>query len=211
MAWLHCRINVQGSTTSNELLKEIDWKFGDMDQSTTQSLKIRTIQQGDRSADEHVQEFEKAALEAGYERYPLVVEFKHLLNSGLRRRLTELHPMPMTIQQWYNKAIMMDCQWKVARAEESFYGKVNGTVRKPLQHGQEQGQASLLQQGYQQQFFRNQMPPQHGQRQNTGQLQRDPNAMNVDRNQARRPPMKCFKCNGLGHMAKECWRNLDVR
>jgi len=23
--------------------------------------------------------------------------------------------------------------------------------------------------------------------------------------------MKCFKCNGLGHMAKECRRNLDIR
>jgi len=94
--------------------------------------------------------------------------------------------------------------------------KVNGTVRKPPQHGQqgqEQGQeqASSLQQGYQQQFFRNRMPPQHRQHQNTGQPQCDPSAMDVDRNQAQRLPMKCFKCNGLGHMAKKCQRNLDVR
>jgi len=104
--------------------------------------------------DEHVQEFEKAALEAGYKGYPLVVEFKRLLNSGLRRRLMELQPMPMTIQQWYDEAITMDCQWKVARTKKSFYGKVNGTVRKPLQYGQqgqgqEQVQASSSQQGYQ--------------------------------------------------------------
>jgi len=129
----------QSFSTSDELLKEINRKFGDTDKRTTQSLKIRTIQQGDRSADEHVQEFEKAALEAGYEGYPLVVEFKCSLNSGLRRRLTELWPMPMTIQQWYDETITMDCQWKVARTEEFFYGKVNGTVRKPPQHGQ-QGQ-----------------------------------------------------------------------
>ena len=45
------------------------------------------------------------------------------------------------------------------------------------------------------------MPPQHKQRQNTGQLQYGPNTIDVDRNQARRLPMKCFKCNGLGHMA----------
>ena len=83
----------QSFSTSDELLKEIDQKFGDTDKRTIQSLKIRTIQQGDRSADEHVQEFEKAALEAGYERYPLVVEFKCSLNSGLRRRLTELRPV----------------------------------------------------------------------------------------------------------------------
>ena len=78
--------------TSDELLKGIDRKFSDTDKRTTQSLKIRTIQQGDRLVDEHVQEFEKATLEAGYKGYPLVVEFKHSLNSGLRRRLTELRP-----------------------------------------------------------------------------------------------------------------------
>jgi len=66
----------------------------------------------------------------------------------------ELQPMPVTIQQWYDEAIMMDHQWKVARTEESFYGKVNGTVRKSPQHGQQgqgqgQGQTSFLQQGYQ--------------------------------------------------------------
>jgi len=110
----------------------------------------------------------------------------------------------------------MDHQWKVARTEESFYEKVNRSVRKLLQHGQqgqeqEQEQVSLSQQEYQQQFFRNQTPPQHGQRQNTGQPQHDLNVMDIDRNQAWRLPMKCFKCNGLGHMAKECWRNSDIR
>jgi len=100
----------QSFSTSVEFLKEINWKFSDMDKRTTQSLKIRTIQQGDRSADEHIQEFEKAALEAGYKGYPLVVEFKCSLNSGLRRRLMELRPMLMTIQQWYDEAITMDHQ-----------------------------------------------------------------------------------------------------
>ena len=149
-----------------------------------QSLKIRTIQQGDRSVDKHIQEFEKAALEAGYEGYPLVVEFKCSLNTGLWRRLTELQPMPVTIEQWYDEAITMDRQWKVAKTEEAFYGKVNGTVRKPPQYGQQgQGQASSSSQENQQQFFRNQVPSQHGQHQNTEQLQHDFNAMDIDRNQ----------------------------
>jgi len=100
----------QSFLTSDKLLKEIDQKFGDTDKRTMQSLKIRTIQQGDRSADEHIQEFEKTALKAGYEGYPLIVEFKCSLNAGLWRRLTELQPMLMTIEQWYDEAIMMDCQ-----------------------------------------------------------------------------------------------------
>jgi len=158
----------QSFSTSDELLKEIDRKFDDTDKRTTQSLKIRTIQQGDRSADKHVQEFEKAALEAGYEGYPLAVEFKRSLNAGLQRRLMELQPMPVTIEQWYDEAITMDRQWKVAKTEEAFYSKVNGTVRKPPQYGQGQGQALSLSQENQRQFFRNQVPSQHGQRQNTG-------------------------------------------
>jgi len=101
----------QSFSMSDELLRKINWKFGDMDKRTTHSLKIRTMQKGDKSADEHVQNFEKAALEADYEGYPLVVEFKHLLNSGFRSRLLrELQHMPMTLQQWYDKAITMDCQ-----------------------------------------------------------------------------------------------------
>jgi len=36
----------QSLSMSDELLKEIDQKFGDTDKRTTQSLKIRTIQQG---------------------------------------------------------------------------------------------------------------------------------------------------------------------
>ena len=63
-------------TTGNELLQEIDHKFRDIDKQTTQSHKIRMIQQEDKPADEHVQEFEKAMLEAGYNGYLLVVKFK---------------------------------------------------------------------------------------------------------------------------------------
>ena len=39
-------------------------------------LKIRTMMQGEKTADEHVQDFEKTALKAGYEGFPLIVEFK---------------------------------------------------------------------------------------------------------------------------------------
>ena len=60
----------------DDLMNEIESKFGVEDKRTTMSLKIRTMQQGEKHADEHVQEFQRAALEAGYDGYPLVVEFK---------------------------------------------------------------------------------------------------------------------------------------
>ena len=79
------------------------------------------MQQGEKHADEHVQEFQRAALEAGYEGYPLVVEFKRSLNAGLRRQLQNLRPQPITIRQWYKEAVTVDRQWQVAKAEEAFY------------------------------------------------------------------------------------------
>ena len=72
------------------------------------SLKIRTMMQRDKMADEHVQDFEKAALEAGYDGFPLIVEFKRSLHLALRKHLSEIRPQPVTIQEWYNEAIMID-------------------------------------------------------------------------------------------------------
>ena len=45
---------------------------------------------GDRHADEHVQDFDKAALDTDYKGYPLIMEFKCFLNLALRKQLTEL-------------------------------------------------------------------------------------------------------------------------
>ena len=111
--------------TGDALLREVQVKFGDMDKQMTMFLKIRTMMQGDKPVDEHVQEFEKAAMEAEYEEKPLIAEFKQSLNVGLRRRLMELDPLPQTINKWYEVAIKFDCQWRVAKAEEAFYKKAN--------------------------------------------------------------------------------------
>ena len=54
--------NQHSFSSSDKLLQEIDWKFGDMDKRMTQSLKIHTMQQGDKPVDKHIQDFEKAVL-----------------------------------------------------------------------------------------------------------------------------------------------------
>ena len=181
-----------------------------MDKQTTQSLKIRTMQQGDKPADEHVQDFEKAALEASYDGYPLVIEFKRSLNQGLRRRLTELRPGPVTIEQWYDEAIRTDRQWRIAKAEEAFYGKVNQSApRNPPAQTQRTSSSAPLRQ-----TFRNPLQPywrQQQQQQPQASSSRDPNAMDVDRNRAQRPPIKCYNCNKEGHMARDCKAQRSVR
>ena len=191
-----------------------------MDKCATMSLKIRTMMQGDKIADEHVQDFEKAALEAGYEGFPLIVEFKRSLHPALRKRLSEIRPQPVTIQKWYNEAITINRQWHISKAEEAFYGKTNqgGSVRKPPQ-----SQAGTLsernaprstynsygQGGYQN---RNQ---QSGSvtvpRQDNRSGQKDPNAMDVDRTQEQRPSIKCYKCQKMGHMMKGCRVPFNIR
>jgi hypothetical protein len=200
--------------TADDFLLEIQRKFGDTDKRTTMSLKIRTMVQGEKTADEHVQEFEKAALEADYEGYPLVVEFKRSLNPALRRRVSELRPAPVTIDQWYNEAITIDRQWRVAKAEEAFYGKVNSSATKKVQTPATGSSSSGPRQNYQGQGQNRSYQAQGSQgsqpRQNYQAAgQKDPNAMDVDR--AKRPPLKCFKCNGMGHMARDCRSQLNIR
>ena len=93
------------------------------------------MMQGDKSADEHVQDFEKAALEAGYKGFLLIVEFKRSLHPTLQKQLSEIRPQPVTIEEWYNEAMTIDRQWRITKAEEAFYGRANqsGTVRKSPQ------------------------------------------------------------------------------
>ena len=117
---------------ADELLQEIQCRFSDTDKCATMFLKIHTMMQGDKMADEHIQDFEKAALEAGYKGFPLIVEFKRSLHPALRKCLSEIRPQPVTIQEWYNESIMINRQWQISKAEEAFYGKTNqsGAVRK---------------------------------------------------------------------------------
>ena len=41
--------------------------------------------------------------------------------------------------------------------------------------------------------------------------QKDPNAMDVDCTQEWRPPIKCYKCQKLGHMMKDCRALFNIR
>ena len=206
--------------TADKLLQEIQRRFSDTDKWATMLLKIRTMMQGNKTADEHIQDFEKAALEAGYEGFPLIMEFKRSLHPALRKCLSEIRPQPVTIQEWYNESIMIDRQWQIPKAEEAFYGKTNqsGAARKPQQSQagtsgvQNDSRASYNNYGQGSYQNRNQttglaMAPRQDNR--TGQ--KNPNAMDVDLTQERRPLVKCYKCQQLGHMMKDCRAPFNIR
>ena len=48
-------------------------------------------------------------------------------------------------------------------------------------------------------------------RQDNRSGQKDPNAMDVNRMQEQRPPVKCYKCQKLGHMMKDCRALFNIR
>ena len=41
--------------------------------------------------------------------------------------------------------------------------------------------------------------------------QKDSNTMEVDKIQGRRPPVKCYKCQKLGHMMKGCHAPFNIQ
>ena len=47
--------------------------------------------------------------------------------------------------------------------------------------------------------------------QDTCSGQKDPNTMDVDRTQERRPLIKCYKCQKLGHMMKDCRAPFNIQ
>lgn len=182
--------------------------FGDPDIQSTKVLKLRTIEQGTLTADEHVQAFMKVAYDSGYTGIPLVMEFKRSLNKALRDKLTHAEIPPVTIKQWYDRARIVDRQWRQAKAEERLF---SGTSHPK----QAQASTSAPQAQGNRNFVWNRTQPQQAQAPPVRTAPanpppaRDPNAMDVDRSQ-RGPPV-CYKCRKPGHRAFECRSRLDVR
>ena len=164
--------------------------------------------------EEFVQEFKRAARGSGYEGRPLVEEFKRGMNGGIQRKLMEAENPPVSIENWYRRAMALNRNWRESRREEERLRKkeVGGTQK---QERQSLPRPLVWQkrQPLPQQATTGPAPMEGVERTNTvvvrGQgagvpPRRDPFAMDIDRGR------NCYACGGFRHMARHC-RNRGQR
>ena len=89
--------------SAEQLFTKIRNNFGEILEEKRKIEQLRTIEQGERTCNEYVQEFKKVARGSGYEGRPLIKEFKRELNGSIRRRLAEAEEPPTTIGDVINR------------------------------------------------------------------------------------------------------------
>jgi len=104
--------SVEGFLTS--LKKE----FGGGEEESVKAAVLRKLEQGGRTIEEFMQEFKRAARGSGYERWPLIEEFKKGMNGVIWRKLMEAENQPSSIKQWYRRATALDRNWRESGREE---------------------------------------------------------------------------------------------
>jgi len=106
-----------------QLFTKIRNDFGKTLEKKRKIEQLRTIEQGGRTCDKYMQEFKKVTRESGYERRPLIEEFKRGLNGTIRRKLAEAEELPTTIGEWQERAVRLDRNQRQSRAEERVLGR----------------------------------------------------------------------------------------
>ena len=104
--------------TVEEFLTNLKKGFGRGEEESVKAAELRKLEQEGRIMEEFVQEFKRIARGSGYERRPLVEEFKRGINRGIRRKLIEAENLPAFIEQWYKRATALDRNWRKSRREE---------------------------------------------------------------------------------------------
>ena len=82
-----------------EFLTSLEKEFGSREEESVKVAELRKLEQGGRTMEEFIQEFKRAARESGYEKRPLVEEFKRGINGMIRRKLMEAENQPGSIEQ----------------------------------------------------------------------------------------------------------------
>ena len=104
--------------SAEEFLTSLKKEFGGGEEESIKAAELRKLEQGGRTMEEFVQEFKRATRGSGYERRPLVEEFKQGMNRGIRRKLMEVENLLTSIENWYRRATALDRNWRESRREE---------------------------------------------------------------------------------------------
>ncbi|PFH45938.1 hypothetical protein AMATHDRAFT_116063, partial [Amanita thiersii Skay4041] len=168
----------QGTDAIEILYQNIYQAFGDPNKQATAILEITTMKQGTKTAEEHVQCFKQAYSRSGYQEVAGIHELKRSLNTPLLDKCMMVAELPTTLERWYELVIRLDRQWRQAIAERKVFAAPQRNSQQPAQRPQ-------------QSQWRPPIQP----------TQRDPNAMQVDRN---RGSFRCYNCGQTGHMARVC-------
>jgi len=101
-----------------ELLTSLRKEFGGGKEESVKAAELRKMEEGGRTMEEFVQEFKRTARGSGYEGRLLMEEFKRGINGGIRRKLMEAENPLASIEQWYQRAMALDRNWRESRREE---------------------------------------------------------------------------------------------
>ena len=91
-----------------EFLLELKKKFGGEDEESVKVAELRRLEQRERTMEEFVQEFQRAARGSRYEGRALVEEFKRGMNEAIRGKLMNTERPPTSMDQWYEHATNLD-------------------------------------------------------------------------------------------------------
>jgi len=93
---------------AEEFLLNLKKEFGGGEEESVKAVKLRKLEQGERMMEEFIQEFKRAVRKSGYERQPLVEEFKKGMNRTIQRKLMETENQSSSIEQWYRRATALN-------------------------------------------------------------------------------------------------------
>ena len=104
--------------TVEDFLISLKKEFGRGEEELVKMVKLRKLEQGERTMKEFVQEFKRAAGGSRYEGRPLVEKFKRGINRAIRRKLMEAENQPGSIEQWFKRAMALNRNWRESRREK---------------------------------------------------------------------------------------------